>query len=295
MQVLTSVINLPAGLYVLRHPGQGMPPLTVSRTPGSNARIETLLTNNVSGMVLKDGADCIVMHALDSVELLIAAFAAKGVAVVPAVKLDRIALESRETVPAKASVDTPKLVIKDKGISIVGHVERKGDVVAAEGEVFGNPALNHRVEGFQVMWPDRPTGVDLVYGVTVEGVGALPPKSSGNFIGTRREAKRITEASFALIGASAKRYQLNGTAYFSGGFQVPVSAGAQLSGPTGLEHLTGLTLTVSPAAERNVKAKNLWAESPKTKVFSAKKPASTTKEKAAKKVAVTTSKSRKAA
>lgn len=295
MQVLTSVISLPAGLFVLRHPGNGMPPLTISRTPSRTGKIETLLTNKTAGMVLKDGADCIVMHVIEPVELLVAAFAAGGAASTPTVKIDRIALEPSPAAAAPAAPSVPRLVVKDKGISIVGHVERKGDVVAGEGEVLGNPALNHRVEGFQVMWPDRPAGIELVYGVTVEGVGALPPKNSGNFIGTRQEAKRITEASFALIGPNAKSYQLGGTAYFSGGFQIPVSSGAPLSGPSGLEHLTGLTLSVAPAVEKKTKAASPWTESPKTKVFSAKKAAASTKTKAPKKVIVSTSKSRKAA
>lgn len=276
-----------------------MPPLSITQTPGARGEIETLTARSGRGLVLENGTDCIVMRVSGMpVELLIAAYSRGTQAVVPALKVDRIALDVAAA-PAANAVEAPqkKLVIKDKGISLVGHVELVGDTVAGDGEVLGNPASAHRIEGFQIMWPDRPEGVDLAYNVVVEGVGATPVVKTGQFTGTRREAKRITEVTLALIGPNASKYHLAGTAHFSGGFQIPLSSGVALSGPSGMEHLTGLGLRVASAvpaaasaARGAKKVTSLWEESPRTKVFSAKGATSKKQSVVAKKPSTKTAK-----
>lgn len=265
MEISNSIVLMQPGMYILRHP-KGAAPISICRAPGMansphNGSIEILATPKTQGTVLRDGADCIVMQiAGASVELLVSAMVRAGDAV-PALRIDQIALDSD-------NAEAGKLVVAPAGISIVGHVELKGDVVANAGETLGDPASSHRVEGFQVMWPDRPEGVDLAYGIAVEGVGAMPMTKTGNFCGTRGEARRITEVTFALIGPNADKYQLNGVAHFSGGFTLPVASGMPLGGPSGVEHLTALSLQAMP---RQAGAKvNPWDESPRTKVFKSK-------------------------
>lgn len=148
-------------------------------------------------------------------------------------------------------------------------------MVAAEGELLGDENSSFRLEGFQLMWPDKPQGVDVAYNISVEGFGATPVVKTGNFCGTRGEARRITEVTFTLVGPDADKYELNGTACFSGGFKLPVESGIPLGGPSGLEHLTAITLRPVVAGG---KKKNPWAEPGKTKVFKSKaaaKPAET--------------------
>jgi hypothetical protein len=94
--------------------------------------------------------------------------------------------------------------------------------------------------------------------------------------------------SFALVGPQADEFQLEGTAYFSGGFQVPVTSGLPASGPSGLEHLTALSLRAVKASPAPKPAMNPWDESAKTKVFKAPKAA------AAKKPATKTAKAKQA-
>jgi hypothetical protein len=93
---------------------------------------------------------------------------------------------------------------------------------------------------------------------------------SGKFCGTRGQARRITETTFSLVGPQAGEFQLEGTAYFTGGFQVPVESGQPLGGPSGLEHLTALSLNVVKANGRAAAAANPWDASPRTKVFKSK-------------------------
>lgn len=324
MKITTSIVVLKPGMYVLRHPKGGLPALTVTRAPGtaaSNGKLETLFTPETHGTILRDGADCIVMHVtLAPVELAVSAYLSDATMAVPSLRVDQIALDPATPAPARApvapaaavplaapatapaaipagaapavpapAVAAPALApvarpaaapaaaqaaprriqIGSKGISVIAHIERTGDVVAGQGAAAGDPAQGLRVEGFQIMWPDRPAGLDLAYRISVEGIGQLPAVTTGKFCGTRGQARRITELSFTLVGPEAAHYALEGTAWFTGGFQLPVSSGATLGGPSGLEHLTALSLKAVPANAKTGTADNPWVESAATKVFRA--------------------------
>lgn len=298
MNIISSTVLLKPGMYILRHPQSGLAPISVTRAPGaagSQGTLETLSTPNTQGSILRDGADCIVLHVVGApVELLVSAFLPNAGATVPALKIDQIGLAQPAATAVAAALAAPvaarPISISNKGISIIGHIERTGDVVVTEGATLGDPATAMRLEGFQIMWPDRPDGVDLAYGIAVEGMGATPVVQSGKFVGTRSKALRITEVTFALVGPKARAYALEGTAHFTGGFQMPLVSGMGVSGPSGLEHLTALKLRVVPSKPA-AKAASPWDESPKTKVFKSKAPAVAKKAAAktpVKKVAVTT-------
>ncbi|MFB9241989.1 hypothetical protein IV454_29355 [Massilia antarctica] len=281
MEITGSTVILQPGIYILRHPTGNKAALSIARAPGTPAtqgRMELLSTAGTHGSVLRDGADCIVLHISDApVTLLVSAFLENKNAPVPALRVDQIALERGSVpppmrAPADAAPSTPAhaapIAIGAQGISLIGHVERHGDVMAPPGALLGDPDSLLRLEGFQVMWPDRPHGVDLAYSIAVEGGGVLPMVKSGKFCGTRNEARRIIEVSFALIGPAASQWRLEGTAHFSGGYQVPVQAAVPLSGPSGLEHLTAITLHVQ-RSDTGASERNPWLESATTKVFKA--------------------------
>ncbi len=275
MEIKSSIVVLQPGMYVLRHPKTGLPPLTVTRAPGNgptlSGKSEVLSTPNSHGSILRSGADCIVIHVYDGpIEVLVTAYLRTAGDSMPSLKVDRIPLES--DAPAALAPGTKEPIsIAPKGLSIIGHLERSGDVIAAEGQAIGEPSSTLRIEGFQVMWPDKPDGVDIAYSIEVEGVGAMPMVNSGKFCGTRGQARRITEVTFVLTGANAAQYQLEGVACFTGGFKVPVTSGLPNSGPSGLEHLTSLSLKAVKAGAGAAKSAeaNPWDASLKTKIFKA--------------------------
>jgi hypothetical protein len=276
MEISSSIILMQPGMYILRYPKGGVTPLSVSRAPNSTGKIEVMGTSKTHGSILRDGSDCIVMQVTGgAVELLVSAFSSNVAASVPTLRIDQIGLDP-EPACAQPAAAGKKIEVVAKGISIIGHVELQGDLVAAEGQTLGDPSSTHRVEGFQIMWPDRPEGVDLAYSISVEGFGTMPVVNSGNFCGTRGEARRITEATFSLVGPNAGQFRLDGSAYFSGGFQVPISSGMPLGGPSGMEHLTAISLRALPALAKEIKVNNPWDESTKTKVFKSKAAASKT-------------------
>lgn len=256
--------------------------MSVSRAPGlpGDGEFSYISTDNTHGSILRDGGDCIVVHVSKApVELLVTAFLAKAGDQVPALRLDQIGLDApaapvppaapaAPAVPPQPAAARAPIRIGAHGITLIGHIERSGDLLAAPGEHLGDPASSLRLEGFQVMWPDRPAGVDLAYGIVIEGVGHMPIVKTGKFCGSKGEARRITEVTFALVGSDAGQFQLEGTAYFTGGFQMPIQSGVPLSGPSGLEHLTALSLRALEASTPQTKP-DPWAESPRTKVFKA--------------------------
>lgn len=267
--------------------------MTVSRAPGNpehNGRIEAIWTKGTMGATLRDGSDCIVMHVQDAAaELLVSAFVAQAGAAAPALRIDKIGLDEPDlqaapsapaasfapaaaptAVPAPRPADQP-IRISNEGVSLIGHIERVGDAVASEGQYLGDPASGLRVEGFQAMWPNHPKEVDLAYSVTLEGLGATQTVTTGQFCGSKGESRRVTEVTFTLVGANAHKFELEGVAHFSGGFSVPITSGLPASGPSGLEHLTALKLGVAIALPGRQPAPNPWDQSPRTKVFTAKR------------------------
>lgn len=276
MELANSIITLQPGMYILRHPKTGLPPISISRAAGKpehNGRIEALYTPNTDGGILRDGRDCIVMQVLNApVELLVTAYLDKPGATVPALKVDKIALEA-----GLDSTATP-IEIPPNGITLIGHIERRGNVIASNGTKLGEVSSELRLEGFQIMWPDKPEGVDLAYGVNVEGAGQMPSVTSGSFAGTRNMAGRIIGLKLSLIGPKAESFALEGCASFSGGYSTQLVADKLISGPSGLEHLTGLELEVLPKAT-GTKAPGPWEASTRTKVFRAAKRGKTVDQK----------------
>lgn len=263
MDLANSIVQLQPGMYILRHPKTGLPPISVSRAaanPANNGTIQALYTPGTEGSVLRDGKDCIVMQVLNApVDLLVTAYLEKAGAAVPTLKIDKIAVDGEA--PSKPrSVNVPS-----RGLSLIGHIERRGDVVAAHGSSLGDPKAELRLEGFQIAWPDKPEGVDIHYSARVEGMPAAQPVASGQFVGTRNSAKRIVQVGFSLTGPKASQYELKGKAHFSGGYETAVTGGATLNGPSGLEHLTAINLDVVPATAKA--AKGAWEPSNRTKVF----------------------------
>lgn len=275
MEMQSSLVTLKPGMYILRHPKVGMPPLSISRTPYGAGKFEVISTPGTQGAILRDGSDCIVMHVFEApVEILVTAYLDQAGGVAPTLKIDQIGLDvpriAQESVLATSSSPKP-IEISGTGISVIGHIERTGDVVVSDGKQLGQFGSNLRLEGFQVMWPDKPVGVDLVYGLTLEGGDSTPMVGVGQFCGTRNMARRVTEVTFALTGPEAPKYQLEGIAHFSGGFQTPIVSGIALTGPSGLEHLTSISLRAIAAPAAKQGALNPWKDAARTQVF---KPAS---------------------
>jgi hypothetical protein len=273
VELKNSLVTLQPGIYIIRHPGGSACALSVTRGPSGPGKHEILSTPRTQGTLLRDGSDCIVMRVFGGpIELLVTAFVSPVGGPAPTLRIDQIGLDPEPIAPLvqQDSLPSSKIIeISERGLSIIGHIQAIGDAVAGAGETIGQPGSHSRLEGFQLMWPDKPEGLDVVYGVTIEGGETTPMMTLGQYCGTRNMARRITEATFGLTGPKSNQHELQGFAHFSGGFVTPIVAGIGLSGPSGSEHLTALSLSVVPTTNPKNAKVNPWSDSARTKVFKA--------------------------
>ncbi|WP_236522569.1 hypothetical protein, partial [Pseudomonas syringae] len=97
--------------------------------------------------------------------------------------------------PSVGIVSTPMPV----ALKLVAHLQGAGDVESTEGWA-GEPEGTRRLEGFSVVWADKPAGVVLVYTSTVAGSGPSPNVATGAFTGTRGKSLPLVSAGFSLVG-----------------------------------------------------------------------------------------------
>lgn len=129
-------------------------------------------------------------------------------------------------------------------VHLSGHVEMVGDTEKKPGEWIGKRTGGARVEGFAIHWPDKPDGVELVYGCTVEGMSKAPNSVTGGFVGTRQRAAAIKALWIDLKGDMRDHYQLNYVAAFSKSGTLVGRPGRITSGLGIKDHLIGLAVAV---------------------------------------------------
>ncbi|MBX9899797.1 MAG: hypothetical protein K2Y28_03350 [Burkholderiaceae bacterium] len=279
MQVTNTILTLKPGLHLLRYPKNETASFVVAQAPGGSGQMQTLFTEGTQGNLLRNGSDCIVILVTNgSINLLISAILLDGISAIPSVRVDQVALEDNQTGPNqigkqnlvadKKTLSSPKpFEVCPEGISIIGHIEAKGDVLAHPMEILGDVHSNLRLEGFQIVWPNKPKGIELNYSANLESFGLLPLVDIGTYCGTRGEARRINEVFFSLSGDNASQFALTGSAYFSGGFEIPIANNLRINGPSGLEHLIGLRLAIEPRGVTKKTKSNRWEDANTTTIL----------------------------
>lgn len=272
MTITNTILTLKPGLHILRYPKGETATFVIARAPGGNGQMQTLSTPATRGNLLQNGADCIVILVSDAeIDLMINAILPEGQTETPRLRVDQVGLDE---VPVPSLSNFPiapsaQIVfeVSPSGLSLIGHIETKGDVLAQASAILGDADAKLRVEGFQIVWPDKPSDVELSYSAGIEGLGLLPTVAVGTFCGTRGEARRINEVVFSLNGEGASGLELHGTAYFSGGFKMPIANNMRISGPSGFEHLVALQVNVSAATPAATINANPWENAQKTSIF----------------------------
>ena len=165
-----------------------------------------------------------------------------------------LVLERISATAPQAALAVPRARPFATDIELLAHVARRGDVVSQGGEWICGPDLPMAIEGVEVRWPGKPHDIDIVVsgGHLVQGRNrSLQTVSSGVFFGSRGRAAPITSLSLAIVGSSASAYLLDCQALFLGAQVLGKSGIAiDLAGPTRLEPLVGLRLTLKPAKTR---------------------------------------------
>lgn len=240
-------IRVGQGLFVLRYvsskAGLGAPVVSVS-APGADVAIISPTAGDARLVAPGDG---LVVHAARDalINVMVTPLRPNGSCDAELV-LERIST----TIQSQPSADhglRQSAFASAATIEILAHVARRGDVVVPAGEWICGPDLPMAIEGIEIRWPDRPQGLDIVCGATVNARGrqTLPDKHIGAFQGSRGRAAPITTLTLALTGPGSEDYSLSCDAAFLGLPVMSVSGkSCILSGTTGHEPLVGLRLSI---------------------------------------------------
>ncbi|MEH3021918.1 MAG: cell wall-binding repeat 2 family protein [Pseudomonas oryzihabitans] len=133
-------------------------------------------------------------------------------------------------------------------LKLVGHVQAQGDVTASEW--VGDVEQEARLEGFAIVWPNKPQGVDIAYSCKVADV-LQPAVLSGQFSGSRGKRAPITAVAMALVGPRRTEYVLDAQAVFAGCPPQDLVDGQEVTAQQGQAKLVALHVSITPRIEMN--------------------------------------------
>lgn len=255
---VTRRYQVAAGLHLMRYvsaaDGRRPPAVLVTPKPDESDGVELVFSPLAPHAMLAAIGECVVIRAARAGAVLVTTMAA------PAATSDDVELRIDRLDRPDASVGTsgtaapsratpPALVDTYRGIfQVSGHVQRRGDCTADAEGWLGAAGGPDRIEAFGIAWTRSVPGLRLQYGCEVEGGARHVAKLPGQLVGTRGQALGITRLDLALAGKRADDFELVVAASFAGAAPRTV-AGRQvsLSGPRGLERLTGLSVSLREA------------------------------------------------
>jgi hypothetical protein len=136
-------------------------------------------------------------------------------------------------------------------LEILAHVARLGDISVPAGEWIAGPDSPARIEGLSLKWRGGSGHPDLKYAVRTGGRNStlIWGNGDGSFVGTRGQARPLTEVRFEIGGSEAENSELVVEALFQGASPVRAEGRKiRLTGPSGQEALVGLRIEVVDAA-----------------------------------------------
>jgi hypothetical protein len=136
-----------------------------------------------------------------------------------------------------------------EGLTLLGHVAGRGDVVVGPNAWIAGPTAPSRVEGVALEWPDKPAGVDIRYAVQFAngqaGSGRMVPL--GTYAGTRGQALPLTGVVLEMNGTDELQFVAD-AGFLNAPTLRAVGRRVVLSGPTNREPLVGLRIGIERIA-----------------------------------------------
>ncbi len=252
----SSLRSLETGMWIFRYVGHAgtIPPLvTVAQSCLGQGTVDFFPGEGITRNTLTKPGDCIIARVKGgNAALLLTEYHAKGQPAQAQIRLDKIDTRAEALGSAQPThvaqqapaFSAPQVAQSATGIQIklLGHIERRGDVVA-NNTWLGDPNGNHRIEGFAIHCEGMPEG--LSFGYSARSPGKQPQAAlAGNFVGTRQQAKPINAVAFNLGGPKAGDYQLKGEVVFAGQPPVQIVPGQEVTGPSGNEQLVALRISI---------------------------------------------------
>lgn len=257
IEVSSKLAYLKPGMYLVRlvdgGPGNV---LLLSATPVGRGALDFFPGDGVLRNTLSKVGDCIVVRVNGALgSLLLTEFHKIGNQQRITVKIDQVTKENLQSVMASQgtrSVEdafkTERASLQDSiqepEVSLLGHVEQRGDIVSQDGWL-GDPSSELRIEGFGVSLNGFTDRVKLSYSVLPAHARQYTKPVSGGFVGSRQKAKAIKGVFFKLLGPDAKKYHLSGQAVFLGQAPLAIKSGVALSAKAGKGPLVALHLSIA--------------------------------------------------
>jgi hypothetical protein len=239
----TKVVELEQGLFLLRYvasAARSAPTIMVACEHGSERAAVLISPPGYPEGALERPGDALVVQAHQRARLSIQVRPAKPDGSYEAdVSIERLgpAAEADER-PGSRREETNRL-------EVFAHVARLGDISVPAGEWIAGPESPARIEGLSVKWRDASDHPDLKYAARTGGRNSslMWGNGDGSFVGTRGQARPLTEVRFELRGPAAENKELVVEALFQGATPVRAEGrNIRLSGPSGREALLGLRL-----------------------------------------------------
>jgi hypothetical protein len=253
----TKVVELEKGLYLFRYVSStarsAAPVVSVACEHGSERAAALISAPGYPAGTLERPGDALVVLARQPARLSVRVRASVPDGSVEAdVNIERLgrSVEQIEGINERAKFSEGRrwggTAASDRtaALELLAHVARVGDVSVPAGEWAAGPDNPARIEGLSLKWRRGSHHPDLKYAVRVDGDRSSTlvwGNGDGSFVGTRGQARPLTEVRFALAGQGAENSELVVEALFQGA--PPMRAEGReirLTGPSGREALIGL-------------------------------------------------------
>ncbi len=279
LKISSRVTLLEPGMYIFRYASQSSADkpvcIALQQAPLGKGAIDFFPAEGISKNMLAKLGDTIVARvkggiatvliteyhmfdeSIDPIDLRI-----DRIDTSPAIMRDYSVISAAEPNPVIAPSTAPA------SLTLIAHFQGIGDVQSHEGWA-GMHDSTKRLEGFEVIWNDKPVGVDLVYTSTVAGSGPSSNVPAGTFTGTRGKRLGLVSAGFSLVGPNRHTYELSGHIVFSGSAPRSIAPNQMMHGPTGTEPLVALHICITPVTKTNAaRYKSPWENSALTQKLS---------------------------
>ena len=215
----SSVIDVPRGLYVLRYKrsAASQPPLIYLQPAHEDqARYLTFLAHPDRPQTsLERPGEAIAIASDGSAQLQIIV-EGRGRDASTDAHLDLEPLILGSDVGSTSETRSSGRAFSAAALSLLGHVSRRGDVIAPSGEWLAGPSAPSPIEGVELRLTGAPAS--WIEGqVLVSGERDWSPwRSAGMFLGTRGRARAIIGLRVRMNTAAPSENMLDGSALFLG-------------------------------------------------------------------------------
>ena len=262
----TRLLTLEPGMYIVRYASQEIDeePCLISLQPAPIGKSsvdffpgETVVRNTLSRLGdtlivrVKNGAGTLLITEYQRADLPVRQVDLRVDRIDTSADIIRSEQQRNAPVVANKALATAVRVERNGNpivLKLIGHVQAQGDVTASEW--VGNVEQEARLEGFAIVWPNKPQGVDVAYSCKVADV-LQPAVLSGNFSGSRGKRAPITAVAMALVGPRRAEYVLDAQAVFAGCPPQDLVDGQEVTAQQGQAKLVALHVSITPRIEMN--------------------------------------------